>query len=672
MKLTEITEAYEQLNNIKKCTIICCADHGVVEENVSAYPKSTTKQMVKNYLTSHGAAANALANYIDSELIVVDVGVDADLSDLQNIVNRKIANGTQNMTKGPAMTLEQAMKSVRIGVEIAKTAAQAGYNCFLPGEMGIANTTSTAAIASLMLNCPPEEVTGRGSNISDERFKHKIEVIKKAIAVNKINYKDEVDKAVNVLAAVGGFEIGCIAGIIIGACKTYSLVILDGFNTSVAALIACAMMPECRDYIVASQISREKGHKVVLEALQLTPILNLNLALGEAIGSSIAVKILEKLNIDDFYYDDYANYEEDDDSNEDDDTEDEVDFDFNFDLENEEDDEDYDIELNIYDGPISDQRYNLEDEFDDTFSIDIKRMDNSNIAVTDRTFNFYLQTMPRLDKYAMDMCQNRIDNLSKPYGSLGLLEEIVVQIAGLSGEDMPNKKLKANLICFTDKVDEAEEFDECLENNEETDIENPLTDVSDTAEGFNIDITFAVIDNDEESTAAFDFGRMTAEDISFRVPIIGISILSDIARNEDISKEFINQLLTEDNKLKYNADDFLKHVDKKRRNLVSSVIGAIIAAAHNSSLVVTDAGAVDIIARYVENLCPEVRPYILHASKLVVNGDYEQDDELDGEVVCIGIEIVQAALYTMNEMKSFKDTGVDSAIDGLGAIHQAN
>ena len=666
MKLTDITETFDQFDNIKPCTIICCADHGVAEENVSAYPKETTMQMVNNYILSRGAAANAFANFIDSELIVVDVGVDADVNHLPNIVNRKIARGTQNITKGAAMTLEQAMKSINIGVEIAKTAAQAGYNCFLPGEMGIANTTSTAAITSLMLNLKPDEVTGRGSNISDERLAHKIEVIKKAIEVNKITCTTEAERAMQILASVGGFEIGCIAGIIIGAHATYSLAILDGFNTSVAALIACSLVPDCRNNIIASQIAREKGHKYVLDALRLTPILDLNLALGEAIGSSIALKILEKLNFNDYYDDDYGDYEEDDE----DDTPD-IDYVFDDDEEDDEDDEGYDIELNIYDGESSDQRFYDNDD-DDEYSIEFEKMDSSNISVTDRTFNFYLHTMPRLDKSAMERCQSHIDNLSKPYGSLGMLEEIVVQIAGISGEELPSSKLKTTLLCFTDKVDEADELEECIDNDEDTSMDNPLTDIKDTAESFNVNITFAVIQNDEDPATAFDFGRMTAEDTSFRVPIIGISISSDIANNEDISEEMMHKLLTTDNKLKYNADDFLRYVPKHRRNLVGSIIGAIIAAAHNSSLVVVDAGAVDIIARYVEKLCPEARPYILHAARLVVNGDYKQDDELDGEVVCIGIEIVRAALFAMNEMKSFKDTGVTSAIDGLGSIHQTN
>ena len=684
MNLTQIEDTYgdfyKKFGGMRNCTIICCADHGVAEENVSAYPKSTTAQMVRNYVVSHGAAANAFANFSNSELIVVDVGVDDDLSDLENIVRRKIANGTQNITKGPAMTPDQAMQAIKIGSEIVKTAAEAGFNCFLPGEMGIANTTSSAAIVSLMLNRKPEEVTGRGTNISDDRFKHKIEVVKKAININKpLFFKENKPshRAIEILSKVGGFEIGCMAGVIIGAWQTHSLAIIDGFNSSAAALIACAFIPECRSNIIASQIAREPGQKFVLEALELDPMLNLNLALGEAIGSSIASRILYKINSHFEDYDDEYGYVDDDyDDDDDDDDDDYIVENYDDEDDNDDDDEeeeDFDIELNIYGGSGNDQRFTTEIE-DEDFSIEFKEMNDDNISVTDRTFNFYLNTMPIIDKYSMERCKKRIDNLSKPYGSLGLLEEIAIQIAGISTEELPGSNLKTNLICFTDKNDDFNEFKECYENDEDIDPDNALWDISNTASDFDVDLTFALIRNNENTTTVFDFGRMIAEDISFKVPIIGISITSmsgeSMSNYEDITLDLEEELLTEDKKLKYKADDFLKHVPQKYRNLVSAVIGAIIAGAHNSSLVIVDSGAVDVIARYIKQLCPDVQPYILQASKLIAEDSDGRDDELDGEAIGIAVEIVRAALYAVNEMKSFKDTGVDSAIDGIGSIHQ--
>ena len=464
---------------------------------------------------------------------------------------------------------------------------------------------------------------------------------------------------------------------IIGARKNQSLVILDGFNTAVAALIAYFIDPKCLKYTITSHIGREKGHKLILDTLNLKPMLNLNLALGEAVGSSIVLKILDNIN-NQFNYDDEDEFEitamvsdiedYDDDEFEDDDSDDD-DSEFEFNSYNQLfDDEDFDIEFNIYNGAGTDQRYI--DEFeDDDFCVEFKKLDDSNISVTDRTFNFYLNTMPILDKQTMQRCQDRIDNLSKPLGSLGLLEELVTQIAGISTESQPSYRLKSTLICFTDKVEETEEFKNCYEEDEDFNLDNPLVELYDASEAFNVSLTVALLTDVKDTSTAFDFGRMTAEDVSFKVPIIGISIANDIKNGEDITVELERLLLTSDRKLKYKADDFLRQIPKSRRNIVGSVIGAIISAAHNSSLVVVDSGAVDLIARYMEQLCPEIRPYILHSDKLFADNEYFHE-EFDGECVCIAIEIVRAALYAMANMKTFKETGVDAAIDGIGAIRQ--
>ena len=654
MDLTMMTERYDSFEAIKKCTIICCADHGVAAENVSAYRKETTAQMVRNYLMARGAAANVFANFARSELLVVDVGVDDDLIGLPGLVDRKIVRGTKNIAQGPAMTLEQARRSIDIGIELVETAVEGGYNCFLIGEMGIANTTVSAALASVLLRVDPERVTGRGTNISDERFAHKLEIVRQSIKVNRLKTKKRRDP-IEVLAKVGGFELGCMAGIIIGAYQNDALVILDGFNTSVAALIACRIEPECRGCLMASHVGREIGHQLVLEELGLEPMLNLDLALGEAIGSSILTRILDKFT--------YAYDEEFDDEPDDDDDE------AYFEEEFEDDGEEFDVEFSIFDGTGMDLRFNAERD-DTSFSIGVKKMSRENIAVTDRTFNFYLNTMPRLDRGAMERCQNRLDNLSKPCRSLGLLEEIVVQIAGISGEDQPSSYLSRNIICFTDKIYDAEEFDANFEDMDWDGSLNPLTDVSNTAEDFNIPVTFAVADDEADPTTAFDFGRAAAEDVSFKTPIIGLTVLNDVSAFEDLGEDLSEALLTFDGELKYGADEFLRHVPSENRNLVSAVIGALVAAAHNSSLVIVDTGALEIIARYVEELCPAVRPYILHASKLIVPDEEGIDDELDAEMICVAIEVVRAALAASNEMKTFADAGVQTAVDGIGNFRQ--
>ena len=276
MTFTEMAVRYRNIGKPKKCTFIFCADHGVSEMNVSAYPKSTTASMVKNYLINQGGAANAFANFTRSELVVVDVGVDADLSKVPGLVNRKIARGTKNFTEGAAMTLAQAKKSIQIGKDLAEKAIEAGCNCFLIGEMGISNTTAAAAITSTFLNVHPRKVTGRGSNISDKKLKEKIKVVKKALEVNKPNPDDALD----VLAKVGGFEFGAMAGVILAAAKKNCIVILDGFNSTAAALIADAINPEVTKKLIASHRGREIGHLLALEFLGLYPIFKLDLALA--------------------------------------------------------------------------------------------------------------------------------------------------------------------------------------------------------------------------------------------------------------------------------------------------------------------------------------------------------------------------------------------------------
>ena len=291
MIFTKVSELYRSVGKSKKCTFIFCADHGVAKENVSAYPQKTTADMVKNYLVDAGGAANAFAKFAYSELYVVDVGVNADISNLPGLVDRKFSRGTKNIAKGPAMTIEDAMQAVRIGKKLAEEAINAGCNCFLIGEMGIANTTVAAAMTAAYLDLPPEKVTGRGTNIDDKKFKHKVKIVRRALEVNQPNNK----KFLDVLIKVGGFEFAAMAGMIIAAFNHKCVVVLDGFNSAVAALVAEEILPRSKECLIASHIGREVGHKAILNHLGLKPIFNLDLALGEAIGSSIAARILDNL-----------------------------------------------------------------------------------------------------------------------------------------------------------------------------------------------------------------------------------------------------------------------------------------------------------------------------------------------------------------------------------------
>lgn len=272
----------------RNLVVITSADHGVAKRGISAYPIETTLQMTANYLLSRGGTANAFANFCKSDIIVIDMGVAGDLSHVAGLYHKKIAYGTADFTEGPAMKREEALCAVETGIEIAREKAKEGYNSFSLGEMGIGNTTSSAAIASIFTGLTPKAATGRGTGISDSRMQVKIDAVKRALLVNQPDAKDGID----VLSKVGGFELGALAGIILGAASERCAVMLDGLNTTAAALIAYAICPYSREYLFASHLSGEPAHKAALGILGLTPSVYMGIRLGEAIGASVVVDTL--------------------------------------------------------------------------------------------------------------------------------------------------------------------------------------------------------------------------------------------------------------------------------------------------------------------------------------------------------------------------------------------
>lgn len=268
--------------------ILCAADHGVAEENVSAFPASITKTMVRNYLHYKGAALNAFASLINAPVIVADLGMREKYNHT-DLVNLSVRKGTHNIAKGAAMTKEEAALAIDNGRKLAKTAINNGAKYILPAEMGIANTTSSAAMSAALLNLPAEKVTGRGTNISNEKLTHKINIVKKAVEINNCNNADALD----ILTKLGGFELAAITGITLEAAKHNVKVILDGLNTSVAALIAARMNTNAKKILLPSHLAGEAAHKYLLKELELTPVMDLDFHLGEACGSSILAKCIE-------------------------------------------------------------------------------------------------------------------------------------------------------------------------------------------------------------------------------------------------------------------------------------------------------------------------------------------------------------------------------------------
>ncbi len=262
-------------------------DHGVTSEGVSAYPSAVTPQMVHNFLQD-GAAINALARYIGAKVIVVDVGVAAEISH-PDLLLRKVAFGTANMALEPAMTHAQMLEAIQAGIDVFNAQRDEGVDLVATGDMGIGNTTASSAITAALLQRPVAHVTGRGTGINDEQLAHKIRVIEKALERNVPNPQDPLD----VLMKVGGFEIAGLVGVIVAAASHRVPVIIDGFISGAAALIAVELNPVIGNYLLAGHASAEQGHRLILERLGLPPLLDLKLRLGEGTGAVLAMSIIE-------------------------------------------------------------------------------------------------------------------------------------------------------------------------------------------------------------------------------------------------------------------------------------------------------------------------------------------------------------------------------------------
>ena len=544
--------------------IISCADHGVAAESVSAYPPETTLNMMCNYLIAHGGAANAAANYAGARLVVADLGVNASYDDIPGLLRRSIARGTENMTKGSAMTRAQAIQSIETGIALANDCADRGDRCILPGEMGISNTTSSAAIVAAFLGLTPEEVTGRGANISDARLAHKIEIVRRALEVNRPDPHDGLD----VLAKVGGFELGCIAGLILGAAARRMIVILDGANTTSAALVAHALAPDCAHYLLASHASlTEHSHPHALRRLGLTPILRLDIRLSEAAGSSIALRMLERM-------------------------------------------------LSIW-------------ETIDTSSPLPPRAAWSPSPARGGGYNSAISASPVYggsgehgepiggislpNRSSMDACQYRLDNLAKPIHSLGYLERIAVQLAGILGTESPPIDTKAALLLITD-----EELPDDLAC-----ILNTLT------EAASIPVHILTVSQAKDAHTAYEVAQTLAR--TYPILILGTY---EVDESEAVS---------------------------------TALADALHRAAAGGSLILPGDARTNRAARAAADENAALRPYLLHILPDMLMIDTELTAGIAG---ILGMDIVRAALHVVNDMKTFTETGVAVAIDGAGAGRQ--
>jgi nicotinate-nucleotide--dimethylbenzimidazole phosphoribosyltransferase len=272
-----------------KVLFVFCADHGVSVEGVSAYPKEVTTQMVYNFLRG-GAAITVLARQLGITVKVVDVGVDYDFAQpLQDLIRRKIGYGTANFAQGAAMIRTEAVQAVETGIALAEEAIHDGARLFGVGEMGIGNTTAAAAVLSVLSGRSPEELAGVGTGIDDAAREKKIEVIRRGLACNRLNLADPI----GVLAGVGGFEIASMTGVCVAGAAWRVPVVVDGFIATASAWAACALHPAIKDRLIFAHLSAEHGHRLMLDALQVKPLLDLGMRLGEGTGAALGMGLIE-------------------------------------------------------------------------------------------------------------------------------------------------------------------------------------------------------------------------------------------------------------------------------------------------------------------------------------------------------------------------------------------
>jgi nicotinate-nucleotide--dimethylbenzimidazole phosphoribosyltransferase len=274
----------------RKKVVTMAGDHGIVASGVSKYPQEVTPQMVFN-IVAGGAGINALARAAGAEVVLADLGVAADLSALAAkgaIVSKRVGPGTRNFAVEPAMSRDEAVRSVEAGIEIAQDLGPT-TDVFATGDLGIGNTTPSAAIVATLTGCPVEDVTGRGTGLDDEQLRRKIDVLKQALALHRPNPQDGLD----VLAKVGGFELGGIAGLILGSAAQRKPVIVDGFISNAGALLAQALAPRSVQYMIASHGSVEPGHRAALDKLGKQALVDLNLRLGEGTGAALVMPMLD-------------------------------------------------------------------------------------------------------------------------------------------------------------------------------------------------------------------------------------------------------------------------------------------------------------------------------------------------------------------------------------------
>lgn len=272
----------------RKVIVTIAADHGVVHEGVSSFPQEVTAQMVLNFCRG-GAGINVLGRHVGARVVVADFGVAGEYHEPTSVVVDRIGRGTMSMAQGPAMSRDQAVRSLEAGIRLVERESDSGMQALATGEMGIGNTTAAAAITAVLTKSPIEQVTGRGAGLTDEKLVKKIDMVRRAISTNEPDPTDGLD----VLAKLGGFEIGGMAGAMLAAAARRCPVVVDGFISTAAAALAVSLVPRVKEYLIAGHLSAEGGHRHLLSHLGLEPLVDLGLRLGEGTGAAIGLFLAE-------------------------------------------------------------------------------------------------------------------------------------------------------------------------------------------------------------------------------------------------------------------------------------------------------------------------------------------------------------------------------------------
>ncbi|MEG1311118.1 MAG: nicotinate-nucleotide--dimethylbenzimidazole phosphoribosyltransferase [Romboutsia sp.] len=300
MQLAGIYEN-KDFDTSKKVIIAFAGDHGVYEEGIAPDPQNITQIQFPNF-AKRICGVGVLCKFVDADIVAVDVGINCDHK-LEGILDYKIRKGTSNMVKEPAMTRDEAIRCLEVGIQVAQDCINKGYKVIGIGEMGIGNTTASSAIISVIDNCDPSEVTGIGAGLKKERVKYKADTIRRAIELNN----PDRDDAIDILSKVGGFEIGAMTGVILACSVNRIPVVIDGFISYASALLAYKINPKSKDYMIASHSSAEPGTEKALQIIKLSPILNMDMRLGEGSGAALAFNIIEASN---YTYKNMATFDE--------------------------------------------------------------------------------------------------------------------------------------------------------------------------------------------------------------------------------------------------------------------------------------------------------------------------------------------------------------------------